>query len=126
MTARVNSVFDIFQGNRKSLEFTIEENSGGTLSAKNLTDLRLTWALARGDTSQYSATAILFKDSDEAGEFTIVDLAGGIARVELYTADTSTLSPATYYWELELHDTSGNSEVVARGTMRVLLNVKAA
>ncbi len=130
MSVNDQTLDKIFAGNRHTLRFPVlDQDAGGSpLPAKDITGLRLVWAMARinVDTGKFLTAPILVKDSDVAGDITRPDDTGGIVEVELKKVDTNTLGGFTYYWELETIDGTGEKLVVATGEIEIDRNVAEA
>jgi len=87
--------FEMYAGDNKSLTFTVTTAAG---VAVVVTDAAISWVL----TTAPGATALITKTS--TGTITI---SGSTVTVPLVEADTAALA-GTYYYELEITDTSGN------------------
>lgn len=117
--SETNSTLTFFAGNYHKLSFTItDEDNGGAL---NLTGLTLKWAMTPGTIAKYSKTPKLEKTP------TVTDAVGGLCEVVILSADTggaTGIGPASYYWELEATDGTGELTVLAVGQIDLKLNVE--
>lgn len=111
-----NGTVEMVAGDYRKLQFTLTDADNGG-AALNLTTLDVTFAMAADVRGAPDVT------KTEGDGITITDAAGGLCEVELLTADTSSLAPGRYYWELEVTDASSQSTVVATGAFKVAQNI---
>ena len=118
----------MYRGNRKVLRYTVtdEDNSG---SALDITSYTIRWAATRtnasGNPIETGAVIDLNSTSDPT-QVVKTTPASGIVDITLLEADTTSLTPGSYYIELEGVDGSGNSEVFAVGTLTLEPNIDNA
>lgn len=72
--------------------------------------LRFTVKTAEWDTSTTDTTAVITKNVTSGG-------ADGIAEIELVPADTATLTPGKYYYDIKVQEASGDVFKVDEGTI---------
>ena len=126
MTA-TNQAATIYQGNTRILQFAVKDEDG--TSAKNLTGYTATFAVARVSPAGIplrTSPVIDHSTTDTLPQIVITDPAGGVIEFTFDAADTASLSPAEYYFELEVTDAAGGTLVVSTGTLTVLTNVNNA
>ena len=102
--------FTMFQGDTKTLEFTVKDGDGAVVDLTGATSIR--WNLAR----RVSSAAIITKDLDSG--ITVIDAANGRFDVSLTSADTENLS-GRYYHEAEVIDASGDVATVETGATTI-------
>jgi hypothetical protein len=118
----------MYRGNRKVLRYTVtdEDNSGAAL---DITSYTIRWAATRtnasGNPIETGAVIDLNSTSDPT-QVVKTTPASGIVDITLLEADTTSLTPGSYYIELEGVDGSGNSEVFAVGTLTLEPNIDNA
>lgn len=118
----VNPNVDRYLGNYFVISSTIvDEDNGGT--PLNITGMTVKWALSKGSLSSYGKTPVLEKKSTTAGQINIINAVGGQIEVIVRTTDTESFSTGSYYWELEITDTTNERSVVAVGTITFKRNV---
>jgi len=117
MTKRVN--FSAFSGDDVLLKFTITDadNAG---APKSLTGATLTWAFAPAQGSAATITK-----TSPAGGIEITSEANGLAEVSIDAADTLGVAGGTYYHELQVVDSGGDTATAAYGNVILLNNTIA-
>lgn len=121
-----NQSITLFRGNKIKLRFTVTDEDQAGSPAKPLTGLVIKFSLAKFDDAgnPIRANPLLdFASDDASPQVVITDSVNGIVEVTLLKVDTEGLSPSDYYVELEAFDVSGESVVVATGTLTLLQNV---
>lgn len=119
----------MYQGNRRKLVFTIvDEDSPLTVKPpKDLTGFVVKFALARFDQNGLPVKKNPLVDLSSTGsQITVTGADNNVIEVTLEFADTATVSPNDYYFEVEVFDVMANSEVVATGTLTIMVNVNNA
>lgn len=118
----------IYAGNRRIQRFTVTDEDTSGSPAYDLTGLVVKYALARfGTNGEPLRSNPLLDFSSAVAQVTITDAANGIVEVELLPADTVDLTPADYYFELEVYNgAETEGVVVATGTLTVRTNVENA
>lgn len=112
----------IFAGNKRVQRFTVADDDTAGSPPKDLTGLVVKWALSTVDKYGTPSTAAILSKSSAVSGVTIVDATNGIVDVTIDPADTVSLTPTLYYFELEVF--SGTDPVVvATGTLLVKPNV---
>lgn len=116
--AAENDQIVLYAGNKRRLRFTVLDTDG---AAYDLTGLDLRWALSKyGSSGSYATTAEVNKTNADADEIVVVD---NLVTVILVGADTASLTPGDYYYELELVDALSESLVIAVGDLELRANV---
>lgn len=114
---------EVYQGNRRVLTFqVVEEDGPGYL---DLSGYVAKFAVARTNDEGIPLRANPLVDiasTDSLPQVVITDAVNGAISVTLDCPDTEALAAGTYYWELEVFDTSCGT-VVATGSLTVLTNV---
>ena len=118
----------LYRGNRKVLRYTVtdEDNSNAPL---DITGYTIRWAATRTNASGNpieSGAVIDLNTTNDPTQVVKTTPASGIVDVILLEADTTGLTPGSYYIELEGVDGSGNSEVFAVGTLTIEPNIDNA
>lgn len=124
--AVTGQVDTIYQGNRRTLRFTITDEDTSGSPAKDLTGFTVKFALAKFDANGNPIKTNPLLDLNSTANPTqviITDAVNGIVDVTLFPTNTSTLTPADYYIELEVFDGSGNGVVVATATLTINVNI---
>jgi len=120
-------LLEFYAGNRRDLNFQVFDIDQSVTPAvktpRNITDDTIKWAISRITGGTYSSTPVLQKSSATGGGIEKTDPGSGWCRVSLLKADTDKLL-GDYHQELEDFDLDGESQVVAVGLVRILLNVK--
>src|SRR6185437_701627 len=108
----INQDFTMWQGDAKSIVFTITDASGNPY---DLTDVEnINWAL-----SALPVTDALIQKSKTGGGISVNSPAtDGIFTVTLEATDTAALVGA-FYHEAQIIDSEGNPDVVATGTATI-------
>lgn len=111
----------MYAGNKLALAFTVTDENGG--GAKDLSGFSVFWALSRfkADGTTPRTTAVLEKST--ASGIAISGASSNVATVSLASADTTSLKPGAYYYELEVVDGLSERVVVATGTLTINPNV---
>lgn len=125
--AVTGQTFSMFQGNRKVLRFSLtNEDTPGVLDMTNIPTFK--FAMARIDASGNPLKSNPVVDLSTGAQVVRVTpvATSGVVTVELLYANTATLNPGDYYFELEATDSSGFTEVVATGTGTINVNVNNA
>lgn len=105
-------------GNKRLLRNTIIDRDNPTPNTPlNLTGMTVKWALSLQSNGQYLKEPVLTKTA------TITNAVAGECEVLLVNADTTALSPGSYYQEWEVYDPTNETEVVTVGEVVLLLNV---
>ena len=105
---------------------TDEDNSNAPL---DITGYTIRWAATRTNASGNpieSGAVIDLNTTNDPTQVVKTTPASGIVDVILLEADTTGLTPGSYYIELEGVDGSGNSEVFAVGTLTIEPNIDNA
>lgn len=118
----------MYRGNRKVLRYTVtdEDNSGAALDISSYT---IRWAATRTNASGNpieTGAVIDLNSTSDPSQVVKTTPASGIVDITLLEADTTSLTPGSYYIELEGVDGSGNSEVFAVGTLTLEPNIDNA
>jgi hypothetical protein len=124
--AVTDQTISMFAGNRRILRFSVTDEDVAGSPPKDLTGLRLQFALARFTQSGQPSVATPVVDLnsvDDAAQVTMQGVDDEIIQVELLPANTQSLRAGDYYFEAEVVDGSGNSTVVATGTLTLNPNV---
>lgn len=110
----------MYRGDTAAWDFTVTEPDGTAVDLTNADDIRFT-VKARITDADGAAVAV----RSLAGGVTILDAVGGIARVKMAVADTSSMTglPLRFFWDLQLTDASANVYTVASGTLEVRQDV---
>ena len=122
-----NQAATIYQGNTRILQFAVKDEDG--TSAKNLTGYSATFAVARMNAAGIplkSSPVVDHSTTDTSPQVVITDPVNGLIEFTFVDADTASLSPAEYYFELEVTDGAGATLVVSTGTLTILTNVNNA
>lgn len=117
---------EIYQGNRRRLIFTVQDEEGP--GVKDLTGLNLTFAVARMNDEGVPLKknpVIDHRTTDTPAQLVVTDPANGVVEFTFLCPDTESLAAREYYWELEAHDATCGV-VLATGTLTVLTNVNNA
>lgn len=88
----------LYQGQAKYTELLCVDDTGAPY---DLTGCRL-FATVRATVSATEPT--LTKDSEVAGQITIVDAEAGVARIKWEAADSATRTPRRYSWDVWIVD----------------------
>lgn len=123
--AKLKQDLDMYQGNKRTLGFTVEDEDAGDGSPLDITTWDIKWAASKytPDKSSFSKTPTLEKKSSVGNvEIEKVDAVNGVLDVKIIGAD-SALTAGEYYHELELTDASGETVVGATGDLTVLRNI---
>ena len=126
--AKTDQNATVYRGNRKVLRYTVtdDDNAGAAL---DITTYLMRWAATRTDASGdpiESGAVIDLNSTSNPSQVVKTTPASGIVDVTLLEADTTSLTPGTYYIELEGVDASSNSEVFAVGTLTIEPNIDNA
>lgn len=116
-----NPNIELYCGNYFKLNADIVDVDNASVPL-DITGMTVKWAMSKGSTSSYLKTPVLQKTT--ANGLTVVNAALGSVSIEIFTADTATMKPGNYYWELELTDAGGERAVVAVGSFTLKLNVE--
>lgn len=119
----------VYQDNYWILRFTVVDEDTVGEPARNVTNDRIYWSLARlsRDGEPLTDDPILDYDStDDPAVVVKVTPLSGIVEVRLLAPTNEAIRPGDYYHELEVEDASGNPVVSATGTLTVLPNVRNA
>lgn len=105
---QVNQNISMYAGDDKIFTFTITDSTGAAVDLSDLSDAQ--WTLKR---HQSSTTATLSKVLDSG----VSDASGstGIITVTLSDADTLSLTPGLYYYELRVEESDGTISTLAVG-----------
>ncbi len=126
--AKTDQNATVYRGNRKVLRYTVtDEDNGG--AALDITTYTIRWAATRTDTSGNpieSGAVIDLNTTDDPTQVVKTAPASGVVDVTLVEANTTELTPGTYYIELEGVDASAHSEVFAVGTLIIEPNIDNA
>lgn len=116
---------ELYQGNRRILTFQVVEEAGpGYLDLSGLT-VKFAVARTNDEGVPLKKNPVIDLKSTSGIQVAITDAPNGAVRVTLECADTEALPAGTYYWELEVFD-STCSVVVATGSLTLLTNVNNA
>lgn len=135
MPETVNLSFTLFQGNKKTIRFTVRDGDqpevGGVHPLFDLTGFTVQWAASPGNVSEYAPEAVIKKSSTVGSEITITDAVNGELEVFLVEADTFVITAGgvdaligIHYHQLELVDALGGTLIVATGEIEIMLNVE--
>jgi hypothetical protein len=112
MTIAEGQDFEIRQGDKLPIDFTITEADGET--ARDVTGASFSWSVAK----TRGAAALIEKDDDSGGGIVAIDLTIGRIRINLLAVDTEDLEGA-YLHELVMTLDSLGPVTVAVGTLYV-------
>jgi hypothetical protein len=122
-----NQSDEAYVNNPHTQRFTVVDEDTGPSTPLDLTNRVVKWGLSQIDpaTGLFLTTPLVFeKSSLVGGEMTRVDDPNGIIEVNILDADTISVNPADYYFELEVFDSGGlNGVVVATGTLTLIGNL---
>lgn len=113
-----NAKDTMYAGNKRILNVTVKDQAGAAL---NLTGYSATFKLLKRQGGAIQTPAALTLTSNPPAGITIPTPANGIVVVTLATGATAGFMGG-YYWDLELVDGSGDTNVVAVGEMEILEN----
>lgn len=99
----------INRGTTFTLDFEYQ-NEDGTARSLSGAVVRFTMKTAEWDTSTTDTTAAIIKNVTSG----TVD---GLAEIELVPADTATLTPGKYYYDIKVEEASGDIFKVDEGTV---------
>ena len=112
MACGINQDFDMYAGDDQNIGITIKDALGGNM---NLTDVNaIQWIMKK-----YALSSGSLIEKNVGSGVTILTAASGEVRVELYSADTQSVTPGPYYHEMRVKDSSNNISTVLTGTMTI-------
>lgn len=108
----------MYAGNKRVLNVTVKDQAGALL---NLTGYTAVFKVLRRQGGAIQSPAALTLTSSPPAGIYIPTPANGVVVITLATGQTANFN-GLYYWELELTDSSGDTNVVATGEMEVAEN----
>lgn len=97
---------------------TVKDSAGDAVSLVGAQEITFAMAKKKSDGS-FSSTTALTKTMTEGG-VVVTDAANGVCRVDIDSNDTESLTPAEYYYEVEVIDSGGAVGTVLIGTITLL------
>jgi hypothetical protein len=109
---------DMFKGDHKTLRLTVIDGNG---DAVDLAGASLIFSLKFIATA---STALIEKTSAKPAEIDILTpTTNGIAEIFLLPADTTSLRPKVYTFDVQLTDSGGKISTLLRGNLNLLQDV---
>lgn len=110
------SVLACTRGDTASWDFTVLDQAG---AAVNLTGSSALFTIRDTDAVAQTTDADAVLQASTATEITYPTPVSGIGRITLSPAQTRTLSPRSYLFDIQIKDGSGNTYTAAKGVILV-------
>lgn len=110
--------FEMYVADTKVLRIGVVD---GNAAVFDLTSCTIRWQMSKVTSLspyKFSATPLLQKAIGTG--ITVTDAPNGALDISIASADTKTLKPGPYYYELEVVDSAGDVQTVLTGTITLL------